>query len=154
MRDAAITASLRRLSPAGGDLIWGERKLAAKPIGRKAYRLKVCLWYSGGTPTKEESQMTIREDKLPYPIDCTIIDMPYGDWFLAYDQAEGFQPMAYAICANDAGCADEVWAEQERNRETDTDQLVVVPLRRNIPTRDEDSGRYVSGSDSIARIMA
>jgi len=70
------------------------------------------------------------ESSLPYPIDV-VIGTGTGDWFLAYDQAEGFQPFTYAIRADNEDDAADVWSEQRRHAGADTEQLVVVPLRRN-----------------------
>lgn len=68
--------------------------------------------------------------KLPY-VDVTIddgtfIDHPTIGWWIVYNSLEGFQPCVYLIRADTAQDAEDIWCEQERNKETDTSGLVVM----------------------------
>jgi len=94
------------------------------------------------------SNMGTREDQLPYGIDVALEDSTTGVWWLVYDQAEGFQPLTYAIRADDECSAEEVWEEQERNLDSRGD-LVIIPLRRNIPRRNFDTGRWETQMGSL-----
>lgn len=68
----------------------------------------------------------------PYGIDETIIDDDQnGRWFLVYNQSEGFQPWAYAIKTHGESEAEEIWSEQPRNVDADTEQLVVREIKRS-----------------------
>lgn len=85
-----------------------------------------------------------RYEDLPYGPDHTIVDDPNGKWFLVYNEAEGFQPITYVIQAEDFASAEEVWSEQDRNKGTNTEQVVVRLIE--MPSPDYDSSRIPDSS--------
>jgi len=71
------------------------------------------------------------ESELTHPPDVVIVDDVNGRWYFVYNGQEGFDPQTYAIKADSADSAEDVWCERPRNQHADTEQLRIDRLDRS-----------------------